>query len=182
MGSLSGEQLQGSKDIFLGDPEVMWRVVQMPLQILFWTQSRLDSIVEKKERKQAIRMELGGMTSSSGNVSSPSVGANIASATRASGSGGHGGVGIHSYFQPQTTPGSQPSIISMLKKKEKKEADLMLAKLIYYEGVPINITRSIWWQPTIDDVANAGPGYVAPTYAEMQGPLMKDLKEEVRER
>lgn len=147
----------------------------------------LDSIVERKERRQAFRMELGGMSSSSGNVStsSPSVGARAtASASRPgpSGSGSPGMVGIHSYFQPRTTPGSQPSIVSMLKKKEKKEADLMLAKLIYYEGIPINITRSVWWQPAIDVVANAGPGYVAPTYAEMQGSLMKDLKEEVRER
>ena len=106
----------------------------------------LDSIVERKERKQAFRMELGGMTSSSGNVSSPSVGLGTratASASRPSGSGSLGVVGIHSYFQPRTTPRSQPSIISMLKKKEKKEVDLMLAKLIYYDGIPINITKSV---------------------------------------
>jgi len=72
-------------------------------------------------------MELQGMTSSSGNVSSPSVGE---SASRPSGSGGPRGVGIHSYFQPRITPGSQPFIINILKKKEKKEVDLMLAKLI----------------------------------------------------
>lgn len=67
----------------------------------------------------------------SGNVSSPNVGASAsASASRPSGSGYPGRVGVHSYFQPRTTLGSQPSIMSMLKKQEKKEADLMLAKLI----------------------------------------------------
>jgi len=70
----------------------------------------------------------------------------------------------------------------MLKKKEKKEVDLMLAKLIYYEGVPIHITRSVFWQPSIDVVDNVGPGYVRPTHAEMQGSLMKDLKQEVHDR
>lgn len=63
----------------------------------------------------------------------------------------------------------------MLKNKEKKEADLILTKLIYYEDVPIHITRSVFWKPTMDAVATIRPRYVVPTHVEMQGPLMRDV-------
>ena len=86
---------------------MIWSCLNETLDLALDIVRALDSIIERKERKQAFRMELGGMSSSiiSGNIFSPCVGA---SASRPSGSGAPRGVGIHSYFQPWTTPGSQP--------------------------------------------------------------------------
>lgn len=52
--------------------------------------------------------------------------------------------GISPYFGPQTTPGAQPSITSLLNKNEKKKGDLVVAKLVYYQGLSINIARSLY--------------------------------------
>lgn len=132
----------------------------------------LNSIGKKKTRKQAFQVEQGvGLGNSSTSIAS-------GSASQPSSCG----IGIYSYFEPQTTPGAQPSITNLLKKNEKKHADLMIAKLIYYEGCVITITDNPFWQPTFDAACAVGPGYKAPTLVEIKGPLIRDLKQECTDR
>lgn len=134
----------------------------------------LESVGDKRSRRQALQAELGvGLGSPSTSVASGS-----ATTARPSSSG----IGISSYFEPRTTPGAQPSITSILKKNEKKHADLMIAKLIYYEGCAITITNNPFWQPAFDAACAVGPGYKAPTLAEMKGTLIRDLKQECTDR
>jgi hypothetical protein len=51
-------------------------------------------------------------------------------------------IATSSYFMPRTTPGAQPSIKSMLKKKEKEEADKLVGRCLLWSDIPFNFSRS----------------------------------------
>eukprot|EP00253_Pinus_taeda_P004546 PITA_04546 len=81
------------------------------------------------------------------------------------------------FFVPRTTPGAQPSIKSALKKKEKAEADRLVSKCLLWSDVPFNIAKTNpFYQPMFDVAAGVGPGYKAPTFVELRGPLLQDEK------
>ncbi|GKV21392.1 hypothetical protein SLEP1_g31376 [Rubroshorea leprosula] len=89
--------------------------------------------------------------------------------------------GLHNYFAPRTTPGSQPSIKSaMAGMKDIHEADLAVARFFFDSCIPINAINSPYFQPMIDAIAAIGSGYKGPTYHAMRTSLLKDLKKEVQ--
>ena len=47
-----------------------------------------------------------------------------------------------SYFIPRTTPSAQPSISSLIKKREKEEADKLLGKLFLWSDIPFSVARN----------------------------------------
>ncbi|XP_026444083.1 uncharacterized protein LOC113344294 [Papaver somniferum] len=90
-------------------------------------------------------------------------------------------MGIDSYFAPQTTPGSQPSIKSALaSKKVKQHVDLAIATWMYDACIPFNAVNSYYFQPMLDAVAAIGPGYKAPTYNDIRTHLLRATVKEVQ--
>jgi hypothetical protein len=82
-----------------------------------------------------------------------------------------------SFFVPRTTPGAQPSIRSMVKIKEKQEADKLVGKCFLWSDIPFNIAKNNpFYQSMFDVVAIVGPGYKAPTYDELRGPILQNEK------
>jgi hypothetical protein len=75
------------------------------------------------------------------------------------------------FFVTRTTPGAQPSIKSVLKKKEKKEAYMVVGRCLFWSDIPLSITKNNpFWQPMCDAIVVVGPGYKSPTFEELRGP------------
>ncbi|RYQ89179.1 hypothetical protein Ahy_B09g095962 isoform B [Arachis hypogaea] len=86
---------------------------------------------------------------------------------------------IGSYFKERTTPGSQPTLRSVLASKEiVHKAKLGLAKWIVDARISFNAIQSPYFQPALDGVAAIGPGFKGPSYDEMRVHLLADLKRE----
>ncbi|XLR27095.1 hypothetical protein S83_054995, partial [Arachis hypogaea] len=86
---------------------------------------------------------------------------------------------IGSYFKERTTPGSQPTLKSVLASKEiVHKAKLGLAKWIVDAHIPFNAIQSPYFQPALDGVASIGPGFKGPSYDEIRVHLLADLKRE----
>eukprot|EP00253_Pinus_taeda_P001982 PITA_01982 len=86
-------------------------------------------------------------------------------------------VAASSFFVPQTTAGSQPSIISMLKRTEKEQADNLLAKFLLWSDIPFNIVRNNpFFQPTVDAISSVGSGYKIPSYHDFRGQILQNEK------
>lgn len=128
----------------------------------------------KKEATVAKKAQLAafGIESSRQSISPTAGSGRGSTATRSS-----------SYFVPRTTPGGQPSIKSLVKKREKKEADKVMAKCLYWSDLPLSITRNNpFWQPMCDAIAIVGPGYRSATYEELRGPLLQGEKKDINSR
>ena len=68
--------------------------------------------------------------------------------------------GIGSYFVPRTTPGSQPTLKSVLQSKEAKDrVDIAVAKWMIDASIPFNAVNSMFYQPMIDAMISYGGGY-----------------------
>ena len=128
----------------------------------------------KKEAAAAKKAQLAafGIESSRQSISPTAGSGRGSTATRSS-----------SYFVPRTTLGAQPSIKSLVKKREKKEADKVMAKCLYWSDLPLSITRNNpFWQPMCDAIAIVGPGYRSATYEELRGPLLQGEKKDINSR
>ncbi|KAF7826483.1 DNA binding protein [Senna tora] len=65
-----------------------------------------------------------------------------------------------SYFAPRTTPGSQPTLKSVLSRKEAiYKAKMAIAKWFYDACIPFNAINSPYFQDAIDVVVAIGPGF-----------------------
>ncbi|XP_025625660.1 uncharacterized protein [Arachis hypogaea] len=86
---------------------------------------------------------------------------------------------IGSYFKGRITPGSQPSLKSVLPSKQVvHKVKLGLARWIIDARIPFNAIQSPYFQPALDGVAVIGPGFKGPSYDEMRVHLLADLKKE----
>ncbi|XLU41322.1 hypothetical protein S245_036136, partial [Arachis hypogaea] len=86
---------------------------------------------------------------------------------------------IGSYFKERTTPGSQPTLKSVLASKQvKHKVKLGLARWIIDARIPFNAIQSPYFQPALDGVAAIGPDFKRPSYDEMRVHLLADLKKE----
>jgi hypothetical protein len=63
-----------------------------------------------------------------------------------------------SYFVMRSTPGGQPSIQSLIKKKETEEADKLVAKCFLWSDIPFNIANNPFYHPMFEVVAIVGQG------------------------
>ncbi|KAI3968744.1 hypothetical protein MKX01_028894 [Papaver californicum] len=89
--------------------------------------------------------------------------------------------GIGAYFAPRTTPGSQPSIRSVLASKEvKHKEDLAVATWMYDACIPFNAINSYYFQLMLDAMAAIGPGYKAPSYDDVRTHLLRASVKEVQ--
>jgi hypothetical protein len=83
-----------------------------------------------------------------------------------------------SFFVPRTTPRAQPSISSMLKKKEKKEAYRAMERCLFWSDIPLSITKNNpFWQSMSDAIVVVGPGYKNPTFEELLRPILQAKKD-----
>lgn len=80
-----------------------------------------------------------------------------------------------SFFNPHTTPRSQPTLNSFNDKK-RKEADMAMRRFWYHNSVSFNYAKSYFYHPMVDAIACVGLGYKAPTYNALRG---KELDEEL---
>jgi hypothetical protein len=87
-----------------------------------------------------------------------------------------------SYFMPRTTPGAQPSIKSMLKKKEKEEADKLVGRCLLWSDIPFNFSRNPFYVSMFEVASIVGPGYKPPTYEELRGPILQNEKADCTQR
>eukprot|EP00253_Pinus_taeda_P035608 PITA_35608 len=79
--------------------------------------------------------------------------------------------------------GAQPGIKSLVKKKEKQEADGVMGWCIFWCDLPLSITKTNpFWQPMYDAIAVVGPGYKSAPDEELQGPILQAEKQDVNSR
>jgi hypothetical protein len=87
------------------------------------------------------------------------------------------------FFVPRTTPGAQPSIRSVLKKKENKEADRVVGRCLFWSDIPLNITKNNpFWQLMCDSIVVVGPGYKRPTFEELRRPTLQEENKDINSR
>jgi hypothetical protein len=83
-----------------------------------------------------------------------------------------------SFLLPQTKAGAQPSIMSVIKKREKAEADRVMGKCLFWSDLPLSITKSNpFLQPMCDAINVVGPRYKSDTYGQLQGPILQAKKD-----
>ncbi|XP_039688054.1 uncharacterized protein [Medicago truncatula] len=87
------------------------------------------------------------------------------------------------YFLPRTTPGSQPTIKSVLQTKEVVEkCDLALAKWFIAASIPFNAANSPYFQSAVDALCCMGAGYKAPSIHDLRGPLLNKWVDETKKK
>jgi hypothetical protein len=87
------------------------------------------------------------------------------------------------FFVLLTTPGAQPSIRSLLKKKEKEEADRDVGRFIFWSDIPLSITKNnSFCQSMCDAIVVVGPGYKSPTFEELWGAILQEEKKDINSR
>jgi hypothetical protein len=88
-----------------------------------------------------------------------------------------------SFFVPRTSAGAQPSIMSVLKKREKAEADRVMGRCLFWSDIPLSITKNNpFWQPMCDAIVVVGPGYKSATFEELRGPILQAEKKDINSR
>eukprot|EP00253_Pinus_taeda_P025018 PITA_25018 len=128
----------------------------------------LDELEQTREAKEEVKRQLKRSTEGSG------VGSTAASVNP---------IAASSFFVPRTTPGSQPSIGSMLKRNEKEKADNLLAKFFLWSDIPFSIVRNNpFFQPAVDAIASVGSGYKIPSYHDFRGRILQDQKRDCTQR
>jgi hypothetical protein len=60
--------------------------------------------------------------------------------------------------------GGQPSIHSLIKRKETEEADKLVAKCFLWSDIPFNIPNNPFYHSMFEAAAIVGPGYRGPSY------------------
>ena len=87
------------------------------------------------------------------------------------------------YYVPRTTLGAQPSIRSMVKVKEKIEADKLVGRCFLWSDIPFNIAKTNpFYQPMFDAAVVVGLGYKAPTFDDLRGPIPQAEKVDCTQR
>ena len=83
------------------------------------------------------------------------------------------------FIAPRTTPGSQPSLKSVLASKEAIHRVMMMgAEWAIVNCIPFNALGCPLFQRYVDGIASIGPGYKAPSPYVLKTTLLKDWKDE----
>ena len=87
--------------------------------------------------------------------------------------------GVNQFFAPRTTPGSQPSLNSIIAGKDAiRRAHMTIARWFFDACIPLNAIQSPYFQPALDAIAAIGPGFKAPSYYDLRVNLLGDCKKE----
>eukprot|EP00253_Pinus_taeda_P035915 PITA_35915 len=144
-------------------------------------QKALEAIDEKDRKKEETERNKVERAGRSFGISSPDFDAE--SSVRSSTALPATASARSSFFVPRTGHGSQPSIKSLVKKKEKQEADRAMGRCLFWSDLPLNITKTNpFWQPMCDAIVVVGPGYKSATYEELQGPILQEEKQYINSR
>eukprot|EP00253_Pinus_taeda_P001665 PITA_01665 len=131
----------------------------------------LGELEQTREAKEELKRQLRKSAEGSGPSGAVSTAASV------------NPVAASSFFVPRTTPGSQPSIGSMLKRTEKEEADNLLAKFLLWSDILFSIVRNNpFFQPAVDAIASVGPGYKIPSYHDFRGRILQNQKRDCTQR
>ncbi|XP_034710479.1 uncharacterized protein LOC117933194 [Vitis riparia] len=88
---------------------------------------------------------------------------------------------VDKYFAPRNTQGAQPSMRSVLARKEAIwRADMAVGRFFYDACIPTNAVNSFYFKPMLDAISAIGPGYKGPNYHQLRVNLLKDAKKEVQ--
>eukprot|EP00253_Pinus_taeda_P001667 PITA_01667 len=131
----------------------------------------LENLEQTREAKEELKRQLKRSAEGSGpsGTSSTTASTNLIAAT--------------SFFVPRTTPGTQPSIGSMLKRTKKEQANKSLAKFLLLSDIPFSIVRNNpFFQPVVDAIASVGPGYKIPSYHDFRGRILQNEKRDCTQR
>ena len=84
------------------------------------------------------------------------------------------------FFVPRTNARAQPSILSVLRKREKEEADRVTVRCLFWGDIPLSITKkNPFWQPMCDAIAVVGPWYKSATFEELCGGIFQEKKKDI---
>ena len=87
------------------------------------------------------------------------------------------------YFLPRTTPGSQPTIKSVLQTKEVvQKCDLALAKWFIAASIPFNAANSPYFQFAVNALCCMGVGYKVPSIHALCSPLLNKWVDETKKK
>ena len=145
------------------------------------TKSIMD-IVDKREANEARRIELAGR-SGSGNIGTSGSGGGPQTHSSATGPSTSAIRSSTSpFFVPRSTPGGQPSIRSLVKTREKEEADKLVAKCLLWSDISFNLARNPFYHSMFEAAAIVGPGYRGPSYHDLRGSLLQGEKADCTQR
>eukprot|EP00253_Pinus_taeda_P019910 PITA_19910 len=155
-------------------------------------QKSLEAIEEKDKKKEEAERNKAEHAGRSFGISYPDSGVEDIGPSGPSGRGSTTGTPSHattsvsarsSFFVPRTGAGAQPGIKSLVKKKEKQEADRVMGRCIFWSDLPLSITKTNpFWQPMCDAIVVVGPGYKSATYEELWGPILQVEKQDINSR
>lgn len=102
----------------------------------------------------------------------------ITSTSRSKPSGSRRGVGL---LTALTTPRSEPTAKNGSYVDAVHEAQLAIAKWWYDANVPFSAANSSYYEVMVDAIARAGPGFKAPNFNDLRGPLLKEVAFDIKE-
>ena len=71
-------------------------------------------------------------------------------------------------------PGGQPFLKSIIKTREKEEADKLVARCFLWSDNPFNITKNNpFYHSMFEAAAIVGPRYKGPTYNDLRGHVLQ---------
>ncbi|RVW96874.1 hypothetical protein CK203_026133 [Vitis vinifera] len=87
---------------------------------------------------------------------------------------------VDKYFVPRNTQEAQPSMRSVLTRKEAIwRTDMAVGRLFYDACIPTNAVNSFYFKPMLDAISAIGLGYNGPNYHQLRVNLLKDANKEV---
>jgi hypothetical protein len=73
--------------------------------------------------------------------------------------------------------------MSLVKKREKEEADMVMGRCLYWSDIPLRITKNnLFWQLMCDVIVVVGPGYKSATFEELWGKILQVEKKDINSR
>lgn len=126
---------------------------------------------QKNPKKPKIDRTLNGPQ----NSSSASGGAH----PNALSSGQHGST-CPSLLFPHSSPSAKLTLDDAQKQKQD-DADKKIALFFFHNSIPFSASKSMYYQPMVDAIAECGAGYKAPSYERLRSTLLEKVKGDVNE-
>jgi hypothetical protein len=89
---------------------------------------------------------------------------------------------ISPFFVSRSTPGGQPFIRSLIKRKETEEADKLVAKCFLWSDIPFNIANNPFYHSMFEVATIVSSGYRGPSYQYLRGHFLQGEKVDCTER
>jgi hypothetical protein len=86
------------------------------------------------------------------------------------------------FFVLRSTPGGQPSISSLIKRKATEEVDKLVVKCFLWSDIPFNIANNPFYHSMFEAAAIVGPRYRGPSSQDLRGCLLQGEKADYIER